>query len=110
VRLLLDQNLSPWLCLALSDCFPRSVHVRHIGLRDASDTTIWDYAARNDFAIITKDADFRQRSFLKGHPPKVIWIRLGNCSTSVVETLVRRRASEITAFLADGQASLLALW
>jgi predicted nuclease of predicted toxin-antitoxin system len=30
---------------------------------------------------VSKDTDFHQRSFLFGGPPKVVWIRLGNCST-----------------------------
>ncbi len=109
MRLLFDQNLSPWLCLALRDAFPDSVHVREIGLREASDATIWDYASRAGFTIVTKDADFRQRSFLHGHPPKVIWIRLGNCSTEAIEKLLRNRTAEIEDFIADDQKSFFGL-
>jgi len=109
LRLLFDQNLSHLLCGALADCFPGAIHVREIGLREASDAIIWQYAAEHDFAIVTKDADFRQRSFLEGHPPKIVWIRLGNCSTEAIEALVRRRVSVIREFLADGEMSLLAL-
>lgn len=29
------------------------------------------------FAIVPKDADFRQLSFLYGSPPKVVWLRVG---------------------------------
>lgn len=48
--------------------------------------------------IVSKDADFRQRSFLYGHPPKVIWIRLGNCSTREIANLLRERLAEIDRF------------
>jgi predicted nuclease of predicted toxin-antitoxin system len=41
-------------------------------LQKASDAVVWQYAAQQGFAIVTKDADFHQRSFLFGHPPKVI--------------------------------------
>jgi predicted nuclease of predicted toxin-antitoxin system len=109
VNLLFDQNLSHWLCLALADRFPGAVHVRGIGLREASDSVIWDYAAQHGFAIVTKDADFRQRSFLEGHPPKVIWIGLGNCSTGAIEALIRKHARDIDDFLADDEKSFLAL-
>jgi predicted nuclease of predicted toxin-antitoxin system len=109
MRVLFDQNLSPWLCPAIRDVFPDAVHVREVGLRDASDATIWDYAARNGFAIVTKDADFRHRSFLHGHPPKVIWVRLGNCSTTEIERLLRKRRSEIEDFLVDDQKSFFGL-
>lgn len=110
MKLLFDQNLSPWLCLALRDLFPDSVHVREVGLREAADAAIWDYAARHGFTIVSKDADFRQRSFLQGHPPKVIWVRPGNCSTKAIEKLLRNRVSEIEDFLADDQKSFLGVF
>ncbi len=81
--------------------------MREIGLRDAEDAVIWDYAAKHGFAIVTKDADFRQRSFVLGHPPKIVWLRLGNCSTTEIETLLRSRAADIEEFLADEQKSFL---
>ena len=109
MKLLFDQNLSHWLCLELEDLFPEAVHVRQIGLRDAADSVIWRYAAQHGYAIVTKDADFRQRSFLEGHPPKVIWLALGNCTRKIVSGLLRRRAVEIEEFLADDLKSFLAL-
>jgi predicted nuclease of predicted toxin-antitoxin system len=109
VKLLFDQNVSPWLCGALADLFPHSVHIREVGLHDADDAVIWEYASRHDFAITTKDAGFRQRSFLEGHPPKIIWLRLGNCSTKAIEALLRNRAPDIEEFLSDETKSLLAL-
>ena len=109
MRLLFDQNLSPFLCKALADCFPSAIHVRDVGLREATDSTIWAYAAQHGFVIVTKDADFRQRSFLEGYPPKMLWVRLGNCSTKAIEALVRSRLTEIDQFLADPQKSFLAL-
>ena len=109
MKLLFDQNLSSTLCRSLSDCFPGSAHVREIGLRDADDALIWRYAAQHGFAIVTKDADFRQRSFLQGHPPKIVWVRLGNCSTEDVERTLRHRASAIQDFLIDEMKSILAL-
>ena len=107
MKVLFDQNVSPWLCHTLSDLFPDSVHVREIGLREAEDPVIWDYAAQHGFAIVTKDADFRQRSFVLGHPPKIVWLRLGNCSTKAIEALLRSRAGEIEEFLADEQKPFL---
>jgi predicted nuclease of predicted toxin-antitoxin system len=59
--------------------------------------------------IVTKDADFRQRSYLFGHPPKIVWIRRGNCSTSDIEALLRKQAAGIAEFHADREVSFLAL-
>jgi predicted nuclease of predicted toxin-antitoxin system len=64
---------------------------------------------RQGFVILTKDADFRQRSFLRGHPPKVIWVRLGNCSTGAIEQIFNKRLAELEEFVADPQKSFFAL-
>jgi predicted nuclease of predicted toxin-antitoxin system len=109
VKLLFDHNVSPWLCRSLADLFPGSIHVRDVGLREADDATIWDYAATHSLAIVTKDADFRQRSFLLGFPPKIVWLRSGNCSTKTIEDLLRTRFADIQGFLADPEKSFLGL-
>jgi predicted nuclease of predicted toxin-antitoxin system len=46
---------------------------------------------------------------LQGAPPKVIWVRLGNCRTADVEVLLRARHGDIEAFVVDEQAALLVL-
>ena len=66
-------------------------------------------AAEKGYTIITKDADFRQRSFLFGPPPKVIWIGLGNCSTKQIAELIRKRVQEIEAFGVAGEQAFLRL-
>ena len=45
--------------MALADFYPESRHVRDIGLRASPDIDVWEYAARNEFVIVTKDSDFR---------------------------------------------------
>lgn len=109
MKLLLAWNLSPWLCRRLADRFPDSVHVREIRLRDAEDAVIWDYAAEHGFAIVTEDADFRPRSFVLGHRPKIVWLRLGHCSTKAIEARMRGRATRIEEFLTDEEKSFLSL-
>jgi len=107
VRLLLDQNLSPHLVRRLADVHPDSVHVRAVGLAEADDLAIWEYAQAHGLTIVTKDDDFRQRSFLFGAPPKVLWLRLGNCTTADVERAIRDSAPLIARFAADDAAALL---
>jgi predicted nuclease of predicted toxin-antitoxin system len=109
VRLLLDQNISPRLCGELADEFPGTLHVRDIGLQAAADDAVWDYVVEHGYAIVTKDADFRQRSFLLGFPPKITWLGLGNCTTTAIERLLLSRAGEIRHFLADPAQAFLAL-
>jgi predicted nuclease of predicted toxin-antitoxin system len=72
MKLLFDQNLSPRLPRLLADLYAQSVHIREVGLRDASDAEIWECAKANGYAIVSKDSDFQQRSLLEGSPPKFI--------------------------------------
>jgi predicted nuclease of predicted toxin-antitoxin system len=109
LRLLFDQNLAPRLVARLAKLFPESEHVRDAGLAMADDAAVWEYAKAGGFAIVSKDADFRQLSFLYGSPPKVVWLRVGNRSTAEIEAIVRANAGELEAFNADPVASMLVL-
>jgi predicted nuclease of predicted toxin-antitoxin system len=109
VKLLFNENLSHRLVGLLADLFPDSAHVRDIGLRAADDIRVWDYAKANDLMIVSKDSDMHDRSFLFGYPPKVIWIRLGNCSTSDVEKILRQEYENVKTFYKDDYASFLTL-
>ena len=109
MRLLFDQNLSPGLPRLLADVYPGSVHVREVGLRDSGDSEIWDYAKQNGFIIVSKDADFQQRSLLYGFPPKFIWLRVRNCRTKLIEELLRKHTATIHTFGQDPVKSHLML-
>jgi len=109
MKLLFDQNLSHRLVGQLAAEFPGSARVRDVGLAAAPDPEVWAHAAANGFVIVSKDTDFQQRALFRGHPPKVIWVRLGNRSTAAVSALLRSRLADIEAFEADPIASFLAL-
>ena len=109
MKLLFDENLSPRLVEGLADVFPQSLHLRDCYLRGASDMRIWQYAQENGFAILSKDSDFAQRSALLGSPPKVIWLRVGNCTTTRAELVLRNTADRVQAFLVSGEESCLVL-
>lgn len=109
MKLLFDENLSPRLAEALADLYPGSLHLRDCGLRGVSDIEVWKYAQENGFAIVSKDSDFSQRSFLLGSPPKVIWLRIGNCTTTRVDFVLRNAAERIHTFMTSGEESCLVL-
>ena len=109
MKLLLDQNLSHRLVPALQDIFSESVHVRDVGLASSDDFVVWEHARAHGLVILSKDSDFRHLSFTFGAPPKVIWIRCGNCQTSEIEALLRRRREDMLAFDEDEQGAFLAL-
>ena len=109
VKLLLDQNLSPRLVPRLSDLYPESTHVSVAGLGEAADGEVWAYARAGGFVIVTKDSDFNDMSVLRGFPPKVIWLRLGNCTTADAERVIREAHQEIANLVADPAAAVLEL-
>lgn len=109
MKLLFDHNLSHRLVAVLADLYPDLQHVRHLGLTTAHDGVIWDYSNQHGLVIVSKDSDFYYRSVLFGYPPKVVWIRLGNCTTGQIASLLRARHADLLAFDQDPTASFLAL-
>jgi len=109
MKLLFDQNLSHRLVRVLSDIYPDCQHVRKVGLKESPDSQVWDFARSNDYTIVSKDADFHQRSLLFGFPPKVFWVKLGNCSTKVVEKILRDHLEDVKDFESDSTATFLIL-
>jgi predicted nuclease of predicted toxin-antitoxin system len=109
VSLLFDENLSPRLVGELAELFPQSLHVDQVSLHGQSDQAIWEYATQNSLVIVSKDDDFRQRSFLHGAPPKVIWLSVGNAGTIAIVSLLARSQKIIETFIANPEESLLIL-
>src|SRR2546426_10071278 len=68
MKLLFDQNLSPRLPHLLADLYPNSAHIRELGMRDATDTEIWNYAKAHGFVIVSKDSDFQAQSVVWASP------------------------------------------
>lgn len=64
MKLLFDQNLSFKLAKKLSDVFPESSQVKLLGLDEADDPDIWEYARQNGFTLVTQDSDYNDRSAL----------------------------------------------
>ena len=109
MRLLLDQNLSRHLLGHLRDAFPESLHVADVDLDAASDRELWEYAKDRDLILVSKDSDFRQLAFLHGPPPKVVWLRVGNASTSDIATVILNHVEAIEAFVTHEDEALLVL-
>lgn len=109
MKLLFDQNLSHKLVDRVRDLYPDSDHVRSVGLSNATDAEVWKLAQTRGYVIVTKDEDFHVRSVLMGPQPKVLWIRSGNCSTDLVETLLRKNLAEVEAFAANQEVGFLTL-
>jgi predicted nuclease of predicted toxin-antitoxin system len=105
----MDENLSPRLIASISDLYPGSAHVEDCGLVNTPDEMVWDYARENGFDLVTKDSDFSELSVLRGSPPKVIWLRIGNCTIVRAGFLLRDAFPRIQAFLEADEANCLVL-
>lgn len=109
MKLLFDENLSFRLVAALADVYPDSRHVREIGLLGAEDLHVWNYAAEHGLLLASKDMDFYERSLVYGAPPKIIWLRIGNCTVNDTIALLRSQYIVIRHFAEDTTATFLAL-
>lgn len=110
MKLLLDHNLSPRLVPRLSEVYPECTHVAALRMDSASDLVIWQYARQNNYCLVTKDGDFNDLLAAKGFPPKVIWLRLGNCTTAEIADLLLGQSDVILDFMQNPVAGLLELF
>jgi len=102
-------NLSPKLSGRLQDLYCGSAHVLEFHLDEADDRVVWAFAEREGFTIVTKDDDFSEMSLLRGFPPKVLYIGLGNCSAKSVESIFRAHVAELKVFMDDDERGILFL-
>ena len=109
MRLLFDENLSFRLVDLLAAEFPGSAHVEQAIGRSRPDAEVWRHAVANGYAIVSKDNDFRQRAFLSGPPPKVVWLDVSNAGTEQIAALLQSRAAEVNQFGESTQDALLVL-
>jgi predicted nuclease of predicted toxin-antitoxin system len=109
MKLLFDQNISFRIVGKIESLFPGSEQTKKLNLDKSSDITIWEYAKRNNFCIITFDSDFIDISVLKGFPPKIIWLRMGNTSTNTIAQFLIDNESVINDFLISPDSAYLEL-
>jgi len=107
MKILFDQNISFRLVKQITDIFPKATQVRHLGLENATDQEIWNFAKNHDYTIVTFDGDFYDFSLVWGHPPKIVWIRTGNKSTKEIESLLRKHMQNIELFISEKDLACL---
>jgi predicted nuclease of predicted toxin-antitoxin system len=107
LKLLFDQNISPKIVRQVEANFPDSKQVRHVGLEDASDITIFDFAKLNGYAIVTFDSDYVDLNVIIGIPPKIIWLKTGNLTTKSISALFNRNIFAIHEFLESEEDEIL---
>ncbi len=102
MKLLFDQNISYRITRLLNYYFLDCKHVNDVGLNEKSDSEIWEFAKMNNFVIVTFDADFYDLAVIKGIPPKIIWLRMGNSNTLNISHVLIQNKQLIENF-SDGK-------
>ena len=106
---LFDEMLSDRLPRLLVDLFPDAAHVSPLGLDSTDDLLVRRYAATHGFTVFTKDRDHRDLTIRLGIPPKLVWVRLGNCSARATADAIRAQHGSLLAFDADPIAAVYEL-
>ena len=99
MKLLLDQNIYYRLVRKIAEYYPNVKQLRELNLENFSDAEIWKYSKENDYTIVTFDSDFYDIANIKGHPPKIIWLRTGNTTTKNMEKLFLEKFMVISNFI-----------
>ena len=107
MKLLFDQNISSRILKKISEAYSDSSHVKLEGLKNASDSKIWDHANLHHFIIVTQASDFNDIFLLKGFPPKILWFRTGNLSTDDLAYILKNQQNEIQDFVENNELGCL---
>jgi predicted nuclease of predicted toxin-antitoxin system len=102
VRFLVDAQLPPQLARWLVEFGHEAEHVEAVGLRDAPDSRIWEYALRKGAVIMTKDEDFAARAARASSAPVIVWLRVGNATNPALRVWIARRAEGMVRFIEGG--------
>ena len=84
MKFLVDAQLPPALARWTSEQGHEAQHVEDVGLRNADDAPIWDYALSINAIILTKDEDFAVRAARDFNSPVIVWLRIGNATNRVL--------------------------
>ena len=103
MKLLFDQNISYRIISKLSTTYSDVFAIKELHLENSKDIEIWNYSKTNDFTLVTFDSDFFDLATLYGHPPKIVWLRLGNISTGELTMYLENKYSIIKEFIESPQ-------
>ena len=110
MKLFFDHNISHKLVARLADLFPDSTQTRLLNLGRTNDPQLWLIAKTQGFIFVSKDRDIAELAILRGAPPKVIWLRMGNCRSAVIERVLRANFEAIAEFVNDPERVVFELF
>ena len=109
IRLIADENISWRLKKQLPQWEVLPSNEISQGIR-LTDLMIWQFAKTNNYTIVTFDEDFSELQNLYSFPPKIIWMRTGNVSTSEIAAILSKLETEIFKFLDDKELGVYEIY
>ncbi len=86
------------------------MHVTDVNPKLAGDLSIFDYALGNNLRSSLLTRDFTNIQAIRGYPPKIVWLRMGNISTlNIINKLSQNKAS-IEEFVSGSELSILEIY
>lgn len=110
MKILLDENISYRVIKIVAHQYPEMRSMSELGLLGSKDTQIWEFAKLNHYTIFTNDEDFCEMSVLKGHPPKVIWLKTHNLSKQQIAEIFLEKSDIIREFIEIDDAGCLEMY
>lgn len=103
MRFLLDEQLPPKLAELLVEQGHEAEHINRIGLGGSSDADVWQYCINVKAVLLTKDADFLHFARSDETETSVVWIRIGNVTTTVIWDIFKIALPEILGAIDGGE-------
>jgi len=111
VKILFDENLSWRMIKQLTPFFTEVVHASELKIiQPANDISIWNYAKKNGFTIISKDDDFEKIVLLSKAPPKLIYLKTYNLDTKKLVNLILENKDKIIEFVNSDQNDIFEIY
>lgn len=103
MKFLIDMNLSPTWVPVLESADHSAKHWSQVGIHDAPDTDIVEYAQKNDYIILTHDLDFGIMLAIGGlSTPSVIQLRTQAVLPEDMESQLLRTIEVAAEYLFEG--------
>ena len=79
-------------------------------IQPANDISIWNYAKKNGFTIISKDDDFEKIVLLRKAPPKLIYLKTYNLDTKKLVDLILDKKERIIEFINSDENDIFEIY
>lgn len=111
MKIVIDQNISFRIIPHITHLFSEVAHVRSLGWTDFPNILIFRNAKQQEFdTILTLDEDFENIILENSPPPKILWLRVRNCSTIHLAEIIINKIEIINEFLNDKELDCLEIY